>query len=398
MLYKRYVIAQHERGLLFRDRSLETILAPGVYRFFDPLNKIDLQRYDLTEPTFEHELEDVLLQEQKSAALCKAHFDVIELGEHEIGLEYRQGKLHGLLPPASKQFYWKGPIEFNVEAIDISANIRVEDNITALLHKPRTNYLVRDAKQYAVMAEIADYQTGLLIVDGELVETLKPGVHAFWKVRHNVEIERYDMRLREIDVVGQEILTKDKVSLRLNLVASYAVVDPVKARAEIGNFKDYLYRELQFGLRQAVGTRSLDELLTDKGSLDKVVFDYAVNKIVDQGVELRSVGVKDIILPGEMKTILNQVVEAEKAAQANVIKRREETAATRSLLNTAKLMDENPTGRIPIFWVNRRLTPEVNLPCFSAYSTVRLCNTPEALTSPRHFLDTKRCSALSTAG
>ena len=55
-------------------------------------------------------------------------------------------------------------------------------------------------------------------------------------------------------------------------------------------------------------------------------------------------------------------------------------------------------GRIPIFWVNRRLTPEVNLPCFSAYSTVRLCNTPEALTSPRHFLDTKRCSALSTAG
>ena len=65
------------------------------------------------------------------------------------------------------------------------------------------------------------------------------------------------------------------------------------------------------------------------------------------------------------------------------------------------LMHENEkttAGRIPIFWVNRRLTPEVNLPCFSAYSTVRLCNTPEALTSPRHFLDTKRCSALSTAG
>ena len=52
---------------------------------------------------------------------------------------------------------------------------------------------------------------------------------------------------------------------------------------------------------------------------------------------------KDVILPGEMKEILNQVVQAEKAAQANVIKRREETAATRSLLNTAKLMEESPT-------------------------------------------------------
>ena len=58
---------------------------------------------------------------------------------------------------------------------------------------------------------------------------------------------------------------------------------------------------------------------------------------------MRSVGVKDVILPGEMKTILNQVVEAEKRAQANLIQRREETAAMRSLLNTARLMDDNPT-------------------------------------------------------
>ena len=61
-----------------------------------------------------------------------------------------------------------------------------------------------------------------------------------------------------------------------------------------------------------------------------------------QGVALRSVGVKDVILPGEMKTILNQVVEAEKRAQANLIQRREETAAMRSLLNTARLMEGNP--------------------------------------------------------
>ena len=91
-----------------------------------------------------------------------------------------------------------------------------------------------------------------------------------------------------------------------------------------------------------MGSRSLDELLTDKGALDREVAVSAV-KLEASGLAVRSVGVKDVILPGEMKTILNQVVEAEKVAQANLIRRREETAATRSLLNTARLMEENPT-------------------------------------------------------
>jgi regulator of protease activity HflC (stomatin/prohibitin superfamily) len=92
-----------------------------------------------------------------------------------------------------------------------------------------------------------------------------------------------------------------------------------------------------------VGTRSLDELLGAKGVLDREIEDAVRAKVEAHGVAVRSVGVKDVILPGEMKTILNQVMEAEKIAQANLIKRREETAATRSLLNTARLMDENPT-------------------------------------------------------
>jgi regulator of protease activity HflC (stomatin/prohibitin superfamily) len=103
-----------------------------------------------------------------------------------------------------------------------------------------------------------------------------------------------------------------------------------------------VYRELQFGLRAAVGTRTLDELLEDKATIDTIVKDFAAQKLLAAGITLEGVGVKDIILPGEMKTILAQVVEAEKSAQANVIRRREETAATRSLLNTAKLMEDNP--------------------------------------------------------
>lgn len=107
---------------------------------------------------------------------------------------------------------------------------------------------------------------------------------------------------------------------------------------------EHLYRELQFGLRAAVGTRNLDELLENKQVIDEVVGAHVRRKLNGFGIEIDGVGVKDIVLPGEMKTILAQVVEAEKSAEANVIRRREETAATRSLLNTAKVMEDNPTA------------------------------------------------------
>jgi regulator of protease activity HflC (stomatin/prohibitin superfamily) len=190
--------------------------------------------------------------------------------------------------------------------------------------------------------EIPDTSVGLLIVDGELREVLKPGLSAYWKYQRNLRVELVEMRLQTMEVSGQEILTRDKVSLRVNLTALWQVIDAVKARATVSNFVDYVYKELQFALREAVGTRTLDELLADKGAIDREVAASAA-RLESSGLAVRSVGVKDVILPGEMKTILNQVVEAEKVAQANLIRRREETAATRALLNTARLMEENPT-------------------------------------------------------
>ena len=93
-----------------------------------------------------------------------------------------------------------------------------------------------------------------------------------------------------------------------------------------------------------MGTRTLDELLENKTVIDEVVTAQVKAKLADYGLQLDGVGVKDIVLPGEMKTILAQVVEASKSAEANVIRRREETAATRSLLNTAKVMEDNPVA------------------------------------------------------
>ena len=182
-----------------------------------------------------------------------------------------------------------------------------------------------------------------MFVDGELSRTLRPGSYAFWNFRKNVSAEVIDQRLQSLEVSGQELLTRDRVSLRVNLAASLRVVDPVVARTRVAKYSEFLYRELQYGLRRAVAAKTLDELLGDKASLDADIFAYVRGRVADYGIEVSGVGVKDVILPGEMKEILNSVVQAEKLAQANVIRRREEANATRSLLNTAKLIADNPT-------------------------------------------------------
>ena len=152
------------------------------------------------------------------------------------------------------------------------------------------------------------------------------------------------MRLQNMEVSGQEILSSDKVGLRLNLAATWRYTDVLLAHERLAKPVEHLYRELQFGLRAAVGTRSLDELLENKQIIDEAVSAHVARKLNGFGIEVSSIGVKDIVLPGEMKTILAKVVEAEKLAEANVIRRREETAATRSLLNTAKVMEGNPVA------------------------------------------------------
>jgi regulator of protease activity HflC (stomatin/prohibitin superfamily) len=193
-----------------------------------------------------------------------------------------------------------------------------------------------------LVAQVPAYHVGVLRVDGKVVRLMTPGVEVFWRFNREVAVDLVDLRLQTMEVTGQEILTSDKVGLRLNLVATWRFADVLMAYEKLAKPVEQLYREMQLGLRAAVGTRSLDQLLENKQVIDEVVGEHTARKMQGFGVEVTSIGVKDIVLPGEMKTILAKVVEAEKSAEANVIRRREETAATRSLLNTAKVMEDNP--------------------------------------------------------
>jgi regulator of protease activity HflC (stomatin/prohibitin superfamily) len=332
---KRVKVAQYERALVYRDRNLERVLAPGKYRLRGWGRTV--QMYDVSQPELTLPRVDVLVAEARD--LLEPLVQIVELGDREVGLVYKNERLTGVLAPGTRQLYWRGPVKVRIEIRDIGSEYALDANTARVLTRTKG---VNGAADAVSTVEIPDTSVGLLIVDGELRGVLKPGLSAYWKYQRTLKVELVELRLQTMEVSGQEILTRDKVSLRVNLTALWQVTDAVKARATVSNFVDYVYKELQFALREAVGTRTLDELLGDKGALDREV-GASVAKLEASGLAVRSVGVKDVILPGEMKTILNRVVEAEKVAQANLIRRREETAATRSLLNTARLMEENPT-------------------------------------------------------
>src|SRR5690606_29577140 len=156
-----------------------------------------------------------------------------------------------------------------------------------------------------------------------------------------ITVAKGDVRQQNMDIIGQEILTKDKVQLRLNFAVQYQIADFKKAFAANKEFENQLYLIVQMALRTLVGTLTFDELMEQKSQIASTVSAEISEKSKRLGVEIIDAGLKDVILPGEIRDIMNQVLVAEKKAQANSITRREETAATRSLLNTAKLMDEN---------------------------------------------------------
>ena len=266
----------------------------------------------------------------------------VDLNDSEAGALYMNEVLQEILPPSTRRLYWRADDALKLVRMD-TRQVQVPAEVMNAVLQPRRSGAVK-GREAMLTVQVPAWHAGVLKIDGETQALLPPGLTAYWKVNHLVDAEVVDTRLQVLEVGGQEILTKDKVNLRLNLAANWRYSDVLQAFAQLTKPLDHLYRELQFALREAVGTRTLDELLEDKQVIDDVVSAQVKDRMAPYGIDVASLGVKDIVLPGDMKTILPRLVEAEKSAQANVIRRREETAATRSLLNTAKVMENNPVA------------------------------------------------------
>ncbi len=278
-----------------------------------------------------HEQLDVMI---RSGAL-KSDAAVLDLEQHQRALVWIDGRLNVVLGPGQYAL-WTGARKVRTEVVDTQSVRFHHLQLHVVLNAPGAEAVLN---KYTV----EEGHVGVYFKDGDYVETLKPGTYAFWKDVAKVVVQVREMRESVLDVTGQDIITQDKVTLRVNAVVTFRVTDALKAVSTVDDARQALYREAQLALRAEVGARDLDALLADKMSLTEAVEAGIRGRAAEYGIAVTGFGIRDIILPGEMRDLMNKVTEAKKAAEANFITRREETAAMRSQANTAKMLADNPT-------------------------------------------------------
>lgn len=323
---KRITININEVGFVVKDNAVLHVLTAGKYwlRFGQKVEK-----YDMAKPLHTTYDIDVLLQVAGFLDLV----EVVDILDHEIGFVFANGNFKQTLV-AGRHIFWKGLQELTFQKEDIST-IEVSKALNKnLLEKQSLAFYVRQYK-------IEPSERGLLFVDGTFAKVLEAGTYYWWKNATTIAVTKADMRLTKMEIVGQEILTKDKAQIRINFSVQYQVVDIIKSLLENKDYEKQLYTLMQLALRSYIGRLTLDELMENKSSINEHILEEVSTQVELLGVKIFNSGMKDVILPGDIREIMNQVLVAEKRAQANIITRREETASTRSLLNTAKLMEDN---------------------------------------------------------
>ena len=188
---------------------------------------------------------------------------------------------------------------------------------------------------------VREFERGLAYRHGQFVELLMPGRYRRW-IWDDREVVRVDVRKVSETVEAQEILTGDKIGVRVTLIAQYRVEDPVAARHRVGDYRSQLYQDLQLTLREAITGRTLEELLKERDALSRDLEASVAPRAKEYGVELSRVGVKDMVLPGTVRAVFLQEVEADLKGRAGLTAARHEVAAARARANTARLIQENP--------------------------------------------------------
>lgn len=328
--YTKVIVQRGQCALVFYKGQFYKLLKEGTHFFWS--KDINIPVYNANGLVSIGKLNPKMLMENEEFASSVLSVNVPDL---HIGIHYVDDKIFETIT-TGEYFYWNLFEKHTFQFID-TTDPEIK-NISAEIF----DYI--PAHMYTKI-EVVEGECALLYYDGSFEKRLESGTYFYWNTRTTVHHHKIDLRVQQIDVLGQEILTSDKVGLRINFVFSYQVKDPVKLVGKLKNNSDQIYSTVQLALRKHIGQFRLDELLEQRYDIADAILEKLRNVQDDLYIEFHDAGIKDIILPGEISGIMNTVLVAEKTAQANVISRREEVASTRSLLNTAKLLDENETLR-----------------------------------------------------
>jgi regulator of protease activity HflC (stomatin/prohibitin superfamily) len=187
---------------------------------------------------------------------------------------------------------------------------------------------------------VHDYERGLRYRRGRFSGLVDPGTHVV--IRPLSEVRVLDARPAFMTIEGQEVLTSDGVPVKVSLAARYVVGDPVAAVTGDQSFVRAMHLELQLGLRDALATGTVDEVLGSRSSIGPAVLERTASKLARLGIELLSVDVRDLMVPGDLKRVFAGVVAARKEGEAGLERVRAETAALRNLANAGRMVEDNP--------------------------------------------------------
>lgn len=329
----KVIINNNQKGLLFKNGALTDFLGAGKYRAGGSkiIEVLPLDEEICSKNATTAQILNKVIDRYKSNDLASE----ITVKNGEVALHYVDGVFANALTAGAHAFWNEaGKHEFKVYS---TADPKITD-IPAAVAAQLGAGLVVDFN-------IPPEYMGVVYYNGKAAEYLEAGRYFYWNGAIKITTQIYSMRVQQLDINGQEILTKDRVGIRVNFTANWRITDYRKANETYSSVSQSLYTAAQLALRDYLGGKTMDEMLADRENIGNEILGELKKRTADMYVEILSAGIKDVILPGEISAIMNSVLAAEKRAQANVITRREEVASTRSLLNTAKLMDENATLR-----------------------------------------------------
>jgi regulator of protease activity HflC (stomatin/prohibitin superfamily) len=167
---------------------------------------------------------------------------------------------------------------------------------------------------------------GLRYEDGRLTGVLEAGRYELpkptrpWQRRRpTVEIVLVDLREREITIRGQEILSADRVALRVSVITQFRIVDPVAATERVADVDDRLYSDVQLAARRSLASMQLAEILTNRNQLSEDILRDVTDAATGYGVEISRADVKDLVFPGNLQEIMNRVLATERLSEAALV-------------------------------------------------------------------------------
>ena len=332
LLMLHVTVKDGERALLTRNGRLERVLDPGRHRLFDPRRELAVEVLQVVRAEFPSERHAVLKAARPD--LAAALFEAVETKADQLAIVTLDGRPSHLMAPWQTRVFWKVATKVDAERIDVTSDPRIDQRHLKMVARERNIYVTEIV--------VENHEAGLLLSTAPSSSGCRRPARLLDGRPHDRDPSASTRGRRPVEVTAQEMLTKDRIGMRVTLTAFTGRSTRRRRRWRRGRCQHALPARAvrdprgggdAYAGRDPGGTRHY----RPRGPC---VRDGSARPIwASRSARL---GVKDVILPGDVRELLNKVVEAERTAKANLIRRQEETAATRSLLNTARLMEDNP--------------------------------------------------------